>query len=403
MISTAPDTLRTALPTPNTGDDLNGAARGSSAGRDSPSIPAQGLERMRSASSRKRSLSASTVASRRNGPPDNTGTDIRERSFESASSTVDEVSSRRVCDIKDPSSNEAELRCLLPRRTTSGNRDSSSTESTVSDSVNESDLAVDGGSDGVHSSDDDSNDSDDEGNDCSGTADNDGGDRGRRYDSEYSPSETDDEEERRSNIPSDGDAQDDGHRAKKRRRVMKDQASNQTRRASFHRVNSVSCSPPAERQSGSARRCFVPSPPTSHDMSGRETDGDEDENAAPTASFSEWQLHDATLKCVTIDGVTTYQLQFKRACKTLRSNSRTQPTWRARRKPRSRTRGFDGLSGKERGGRVRFSPEEDRLIIELKEEHGLTWAEIYQRCSRTFVTRSKEALQVRYCTKLKCR
>ncbi|KAK8144639.1 hypothetical protein G3M48_005532 [Beauveria asiatica] len=55
------------------------------------------------------------------------------------------------------------------------------------------------------------------------------------------------------------------------------------------------------------------SPPASHNPSESESDKVSDGGMASAASFDEWQLHNAALKCVSIDGVTTYQLQFQRA------------------------------------------------------------------------------------------
>lgn len=48
---------------------------------------------------------------------------------------------------------------------------------------------------------------------------------------------------------------------------------------------------------------------------------------------------------------------------------------------------------------TRFLPEDDRLLIELKEERGLPW----KRITEYFPGRSEGSLQVRYCTRLKRR
>lgn len=52
-----------------------------------------------------------------------------------------------------------------------------------------------------------------------------------------------------------------------------------------------------------------------------------------------------------------------------------------------------------RGPKPRFTPDDDRLIIELKEEKKLSWKQI----ADFFPGRSNQTLQVRYCTKLKVR
>jgi hypothetical protein len=49
--------------------------------------------------------------------------------------------------------------------------------------------------------------------------------------------------------------------------------------------------------------------------------------------------------------------------------------------------------------RERFTAEEDRLLIKLKETDALSWAKI----AKSFPSRSPGTLQVRYCRKLKFR
>jgi len=56
-----------------------------------------------------------------------------------------------------------------------------------------------------------------------------------------------------------------------------------------------------------------------------------------------------------------------------------------------------------RNTRRTYTTEEDGLLIKLKEQEGLSWAEIHQSFCDSFENRSKESLQVRYCTKLKHR
>jgi len=55
------------------------------------------------------------------------------------------------------------------------------------------------------------------------------------------------------------------------------------------------------------------------------------------------------------------------------------------------------------GAQGKFTSDEDDLIIHLKEELRLSWAEIHRRHITKYPGRSKGSLQVRYCTKLKGR
>jgi hypothetical protein len=52
-----------------------------------------------------------------------------------------------------------------------------------------------------------------------------------------------------------------------------------------------------------------------------------------------------------------------------------------------------------KGPKLKFTPEDDQLLIKLKENHNLTWKQI----SDFFPGRSSGTLQVRYCTKLKAK
>ena len=69
---------------------------------------------------------------------------------------------------------------------------------------------------------------------------------------------------------------------------------------------------------------------------------------------------------------------------------------------------FDRAEGRRRlnrGRRAKFTPQEDSLLIKLKEEESLTWAGIHQQFNRNFpsAARSRATLQVHYCTSLKDR
>ena len=52
-----------------------------------------------------------------------------------------------------------------------------------------------------------------------------------------------------------------------------------------------------------------------------------------------------------------------------------------------------------RGPKIKFTPEDDQLLVDLKEKKNLTWKQI----ADFFPGRSSGTLQVRYCTKLKAK
>lgn len=54
---------------------------------------------------------------------------------------------------------------------------------------------------------------------------------------------------------------------------------------------------------------------------------------------------------------------------------------------------------KPKGPKLKFTPEDDALLVELKETKDLTWKQI----ADFFPGRSSGTLQVRYCTKLKAK
>ncbi|KAF2822461.1 hypothetical protein CC86DRAFT_300497 [Ophiobolus disseminans] len=54
---------------------------------------------------------------------------------------------------------------------------------------------------------------------------------------------------------------------------------------------------------------------------------------------------------------------------------------------------------KPRGPKLKFTPEDDQLLVDLKEKKNLTWKQI----ADFFPGRSSGTLQVRYCTKLKAK
>lgn len=52
-----------------------------------------------------------------------------------------------------------------------------------------------------------------------------------------------------------------------------------------------------------------------------------------------------------------------------------------------------------RGPKLKFTPEDDQLLVDLKEKKNLAWKQI----ADFFPGRSSGTLQVRYCTKLKAK
>lgn len=61
--------------------------------------------------------------------------------------------------------------------------------------------------------------------------------------------------------------------------------------------------------------------------------------------------------------------------------------------------GMPAPASRPRGPKLKFTPEDDQLLIELKENKNLTWKQI----ADFFPGRSSGTLQVRYCTKLKAK
>ena len=108
------------------------------------------------------------------------------------------------------------------------------------------------------------------------------------------------------------------------------------------------------------------------------------------ASFTEWPLHDASLKRVMVNGKATFQLQFAWDLDA-ESGHRHQPAKNQRTKRAASTR-----QGK-------FTPEEDELLIKLKGGQGGSWNDIHRKFAEVFPRRSLGSLQVHYSTHLKDR
>lgn len=62
-------------------------------------------------------------------------------------------------------------------------------------------------------------------------------------------------------------------------------------------------------------------------------------------------------------------------------------------------RGMPEPAPRPKGPKLKFTPEEDSLLVELKEDKNLTWKQI----ADFFPGRTSGTLQVRYCTKLKAK
>lgn len=101
-----------------------------------------------------------------------------------------------------------------------------------------------------------------------------------------------------------------------------------------------------------------------------------------------------------MNGKATFQFQFDWDLCTQHGVGRMG----ARRKAMSRQGNSLGITGAKGGSARRmFTQDEDRWLVELKERQEFPWVEIHRRFCRRFTERSKESLQVRYCTKLKQR
>lgn len=117
------------------------------------------------------------------------------------------------------------------------------------------------------------------------------------------------------------------------------------------------------------------------------------------ARCREWPLENVLLKCTTDDGNPIFQLQFNLPprilgeCTSYFASSRLEsPSARvvskARRIP---------------SARLRYTPSEDDLLLQLKAEEKLPWPEIHQRFCEKFPGRPIPSLQVHYSTKVKPR
>ncbi|KAH8659707.1 hypothetical protein BGZ61DRAFT_540043 [Ilyonectria robusta] len=126
---------------------------------------------------------------------------------------------------------------------------------------------------------------------------------------------------------------------------------------------------------------------------------DETEVRAVLARFEEWPLENASLKRITENGKTTFQLQFDwTPC----TNGQASSTVRDRvDSPSTQT---TGKTKRASAPKIKYTPQENDLLIKLKEgSEMITWPEIHRRFSETYPGRSVDSLQVHYSTKLKGR
>ncbi|EXU94484.1 Myb-like DNA-binding domain protein [Metarhizium robertsii] len=192
----------------------------------------------------------------------------------------------------------------------------------------------------------------------------------RQTDTEYCPSSTDDENEDDYYHDS---AEDEGFQQDSRKRRKFGLSSVRPRSPSKRNC------PDTSIRANRPRDMFpsVMSPPSTDDVDG------------VRAEFDEWALQNVRLKRTIVNDRATFQLQFDWDLCMKHGHIVHQGSKRGHKRGHS--------------ARARFTQEEDTLLIKLKEERELSWADIHARFSDRFGWRSKEALQVRYCTKLKCR
>ncbi|RYP03297.1 hypothetical protein DL764_005238 [Monosporascus ibericus] len=122
---------------------------------------------------------------------------------------------------------------------------------------------------------------------------------------------------------------------------------------------------------------------------------DEGDPRAPSATFQEWSLEDATLKRVFIGGQALFQIQFSWNS---RMNDHSVADVGSRVGVRTSTPRRSRRALRRAIGHA-FTPEEDNLLIGLKENQDrLPWPEIHKRFSGIFPgQRSQGSLQVHYC------
>lgn len=114
------------------------------------------------------------------------------------------------------------------------------------------------------------------------------------------------------------------------------------------------------------------------------------------AAFDEWVLQDVVFQRTIINGKTSFHFQFDwDLC-----INHGEESGEIRKTSSQQGRGRSTVKS---NGRRKFTADEEQWLVTWKETQGLCWADIHQRFCDKFEERSKESLQVRYCTKLKRR
>lgn len=369
------------------GDDLNEATRGPSA----RCTTLHSTNKSRQHSQSRRSASTSTAASVPIDLPVVVDTAIAAPAHEPASTGSSLARSQSVIAGKHSMDDIAKR-----------SRDSTPAEEAGSEVVEEGDQDADASSYEDESSDGSNDDCDDDGDGGSDTASDgseNGSGRGTQYDSEYTPSDDGDREQKNGKNSRD-DSDDDCLPPPKRSRITERQASCRTRSAS----ESCSSSQAKGRSlpSPSSGVCLKPTPPTSQDNSCHESDSNGDGVPAETASFHSWLLRDVELHCAVVDGLPTLQLHFSNASLHQDRDHHNQSRCHLGRPGKGQRAGKGQAAGKGKRRWKPFSGEEDKFIMESK-KRGDSWAKIYDEYNSRFTQRSQVSLQVHYSTVLKSR
>lgn len=124
------------------------------------------------------------------------------------------------------------------------------------------------------------------------------------------------------------------------------------------------------------------------------------DNLHSNSTFDEWPLSGATLKCVNLDGKRTFQIQFTMP---LYVGHNSQAALHADegsgKSQRPQTLNRRGRRQRAGNTRVRWKPEEDTLLRDLKQQ-GLSWVDIYSEFQSKYPGRSIDTLRVRYSSKV---
>jgi hypothetical protein len=115
------------------------------------------------------------------------------------------------------------------------------------------------------------------------------------------------------------------------------------------------------------------------------------------AQFQEWQLKNVSMKRISENGQTTFQVQFEWPLCANHPQAASMSPDSTRSVAVKKTAKRAPVRG------AKYSDDEDNFLIQLKEEEQLRWVEIRRRFAQRFPERGGSGLQVHYCTKLKDR